>query len=631
MSFKCMAPVPEPDMKCGKRNRYAALLAAVLLSLCPPAWAAEPKQELSYILLLKAQRLDREESLAAATVAARVAMEAGRREGVNGIKARLDGGTLLVNLLFKQGKYAEARAAAEEQVAYEDAAEALSNGRRFRNYHSAKLLGVAIEASMRAGERAEVTRLQEKLFAVGRPYSGLWRLAPDEPRLRYELAGLSLPLMVEQWKLTEFEPADKRDFSARVRYSQALVNGPLSAEISLYYDETQRGRDATQRQESLKRYQGTPAEQVRASAMPDLPFDGLTSVKGRAQWEDSGEQGVRGIWVALRGDWRLHVAVDFSVQDEAQAMEQLGKFFATLQWQGEHPLFRERTMAEQERAIDLLWATPGGWSKAGELAEQALPDAFFALEIARLNTFVGVSQYRRGALEDARRSLEKALPAWQYNGGDPDGGIYQTALDYAADIAYRQGRNREAIALNRTFLDWQESDALWGWGIPEGGNALINRATGMQLPMRVGTYRLSYGSANRFYYENVQTGVQLGLSAGLDASSDDELESMLRAFMAGQLQLQAGNVRKTTFVPKSVKREATPVFGRKWVFDITKGVRDEGVADVDPITGAQRATPIAMAFWIVDRKGQRSLLRAPVMSGGQTETEANQVAQALSW
>lgn len=25
------------------------------------------------------------------------------------------------------------------------------------------------------------------------------------------------------------------------------------------------------------------------------------------------------------------------------------------------------------------------------------------------------------------------------NGGDPDGGIYQTALDYAANIAYRQG------------------------------------------------------------------------------------------------------------------------------------------------------------------------------------------------
>jgi hypothetical protein len=263
MSFKGMEPVPEHDMKCRKRNRYASLLAAVLLSLWIPVWAAEPKQELSYILLLKAQRLDREESLAAATVAARVAMEAGRREGVNGINARLDGGTLLVNLLFKQGKYAEARAAAEEQVAYEDSSESLSKGKRFRNYHSAKLLGVAIESSMRAGERAEVTRLQEKLFAVGKPYSGLWRLAPDEPRLRYELAGLSLPLMVGQWKLTEFEPADKRDFGARVRYTQALVNGPLSAEISLYYDEAQRGRNALQRQESLKRYQGTPAEQVR--------------------------------------------------------------------------------------------------------------------------------------------------------------------------------------------------------------------------------------------------------------------------------------------------------------------------------------------------------------------------------
>ncbi|MGE7959136.1 tetratricopeptide repeat protein, partial [Pseudomonas sp. NPDC089530] len=474
-------------------------------------------------------------------------------------------------------------------------------------------------------------RLQEQLFALGNPYSGLWRLAPDEPRLHYELAGLSLPLMVGQWKLTAFEPADKRDSSARVRYTQALVNGPLSVEVSVYYDETQRGRDATQRQESLKRYQGTPANQARMSAMPDLPFGGLTSVKGGAQWEDAGERGFKGIWTVLNGDWHLHVAVEFALQDEAQAIEQLGQLFATLQWQGEHPLFRERTLAEQDRAIDEHWATPGGWSKAGELAQQALPDAFFALEVARLNTFVGVSQYRRGALEDARRSLEQALSAWEYSGGDPDGGIYQTALDYAADIAYRQGRSREAIALNRALLDWQQSDALWGWGIPEGGKALVNRATGMQLPMRVGTYRLSYGAANRFYYENLQTGGQLGLSAGLEVSSDDELESTLRRFMADTLQLQAGRLRKTTFVPRSVQHQAAPVAGRKWVFDVTPGIGDKGEADVDPITGAQRATPTGMAFWIVDRKGQRSLLRAPIMRAGQTETEANQIAQALSW
>ncbi|MGE7960401.1 hypothetical protein ACQKQA_28360, partial [Pseudomonas sp. NPDC089530] len=170
------------------RSRYGALCAAILLSLCTTTWAAEPKQEPSYILLLKAQRLDREQSLAAATVAARVAMEAGRREGVNGINARLDGGTLLVNLLFKQGQYAQARAAAEEQVAYEAASASLSKAKHFRDYHGAKLLGVAIEASMLAGERAQVTRLQEQLFALGNPYSGLWRLAPDEPRLHYELA-----------------------------------------------------------------------------------------------------------------------------------------------------------------------------------------------------------------------------------------------------------------------------------------------------------------------------------------------------------------------------------------------------------------------------------------------------------
>lgn len=631
MSRTCMASVQGAGVTRRQRNRYGSFWVALVLSLCSTAWAAQSKQETSYILLLKAQGLEREQSLAEAAVAARVAMEAGRKEGVNGIRAMLEGGTLLVNVLFKQGKYAEARAAAEEQLAYQAASAAQAPASSIRDYHGVGLLGVAIEASMLAGERAQVTRLQEKLFTLANPYAGLWRLAPDEPRLRYELAGLALPLLVGQWKLTQFEPAAKRDASARVRYTQALANGPLSAEITVYYDETQRALDATQRREALKRYHGTPDNQARVSAMPDLPFDGLMSTKGGAQWEDEGEAAFKGIWTALNGDWRLQATVEFNVQDEARAREQLGTLFATLRWQGEHPLFRERTLAEQDREIDRLWAMPGGWREAGELAEQALPDGFFALEVARLNTMVGVAQYRRGALEDARRSLEQALSAWRYNGGDPDGGLYQTALDHAADIAYRQGRNREAVALNRAFLEWQYSDALWGWQIPEGTDALVNRATGMQLPMRVGTYRLSYGAANRFYYENVQTGGQLGLSAGLKVSADDELESTLRRFMADTLHLQAGRLRKATFAPQSTGPEAASAVGRKWLFEVTGRTGDDTEADVDPLTGAQRPTPTGMAFWIVDRQDQRALLRAPLLRTGQTEAEAGRIAQALSW
>ncbi|MBV7515887.1 hypothetical protein [Pseudomonas sp. PDM25] len=56
----------------------------------------------------------------------------------------------------------------------------------------------------------------------------------------------------------------------------------------------------------------------------------------------------------------------------------------------------------------------------------------------------------------------------------------------------------------------------------------------------------------------------------------------------------------------------------------------KGASDEDPATGVLRETPIKMAFWIVDRKEQRSLLRAPIIGSGQTNPEINQLAQALT-
>jgi len=576
----------------------------------------------------QAERLSRDESLAKATVAAQAAMELGRKSGVLDF-TELDAGFLLVNLLHKQGRYDEARNAAEEQIAYweQQAASVGSTGRR--DIRSTKMLGLAIEASMMAGERVEVARLQEKLFAVASPDPGLWRLSLDEPRLRYELADFSMPLMLGQWKLTKFEPAEKRAFNTHVLYTQVLADSRLSAEISLSYDEIQRKQTTSQRQEWLKSYQGWRKAQALASAMPDIPFDGLTAVKLGRQEECDGEQCVNVHWMALRGDWRMDINVIFRSRDEAQASEQVRKLFAALKWQSTPPLFRERTMAEQIQEMDSNWNVPGGWTKAAELAEQALPDAFFLEEIARLQTYIGVSQYRRGATDAARRSLGLAVPAWE--NGVIDQSLYRTALDFAADIAYRQGRGHEAVALNRRLIEWQESDASLGWGIPKDGNALVNRWKGMHLPLRIGDYRLRLGAANRFYYENLQKGAQLGLTVGLAQSSDEELEPLLRSFMAEKLGLQAGEIRRSKFSPKSAEHEEPQVTGRKWEFHVTKLPDDKGDFDEDPVTGILRETPIEMAFWIVDRKGLRSLLRAPIMDDGQSKTEANQIAQALSW
>lgn len=620
-------------MKNSIRRRNCALVAALLLSTSTAAWAvpagqAKARAPSSAQLMHEAQRLSSENSLAEATVAARAAMEAGRKGGAMDF-TELEAGDLLVNLLHQQGRYDEARKAAEEQITYWDRQAASVGSTNRRDPRIAKMLGLAIEASMRAGERAEVPRLQEKLFTNNSPEPGLWRLSPDEPRLRYELADFSMPLLLGQWKLAKFEPAEKRDATTRLLYTQALVNGRLSAEISLAYDEAQRNYTTTQRQDWLKPYQEQREVRAVASAMPDLPFDGLVSVKLGRKEECDGAQCTNIRWTALRGDWRMDVDVIFRSQDEAQAAEQMRNLFAALKWQSAPPLFRERTMAEQTQEMDAAWERPGGWPKAAELAEQALPDAHFSEEIARVQTLIGVSQYRHGALDAARRSLGLAVPAWE--NGLTFQSLYSTALDYAADIAYRQGRDHEAIALNRTLVEGQQSDATLGWTVPKDENALVNSWKGIHLPLRVGGYRLRLGTEYRFYYENLQTGVQLGLTVGSAQTSDEKLESLLRSFMAEKLGLQAADMRRSTFSPKSAKPEKSQATGQKWEFDVTKLPDEKEVSDDDFVAGILRKTPIKMAFWIVDREGERSLLRAPIMEGEQTRTEANQIAQALLW
>ncbi|PKH15672.1 hypothetical protein BI292_19940 [Pseudomonas sp. 43NM1] len=231
-------------MKNSIRRRHCALFAALLLSTSTAAWAvpadqAKARPPSPAQLMHEAQRLSSENSLAEATVAARAAMEAGRKGGAMDF-TDLEAGVLLVNLLHQQKRYEEARIAAEEQIAYWEQQAASVGSTNRRDPRITNMLGLAIEASMLAGERAEVVRLEEKLFAAVSPYPGLWRLSPDEPRLRYELADFSMPLLLGRWKLAKFEPAEKREAATLLLYTQELANGRLSAEISLAYDEAQR-------------------------------------------------------------------------------------------------------------------------------------------------------------------------------------------------------------------------------------------------------------------------------------------------------------------------------------------------------------------------------------------------------
>jgi hypothetical protein len=619
-------------MKRLTKNQHCAFFIAAMLSICTPAWAAtstEDKEPDAAGLMHQAQRLNDEGLLAEAAVAALASMEAARRKGSVLDFTDLDAGFLLVNLLHRQGKYSEARGAAEEQIAYWGQQSAALGHTGIRDSRSIRMLGLAIEASMMAGDTTEVARLQEKLFAVVNPFPKLWRLSPDEPRLHYELADFSMPLILGQWKLTKFEPADKRDYGTSVRYTQELTGSSLGANIWLSYNEKQRKQNSEMRQEWLKSYQDLHTAKALASSMPDLPFDGPTSVKLGKQWECDGQQCTSIHWTALRGDWRMDIDVEFRAQDKFKAEEQVRKLFAALSWHSAPNLFRQRTMAEQSRDIDSYWAKPNGTSKAAELAELAVPDAFFPDEIANLHSVIGVSQYRQGNMDAARSSFDLALSVGAY--GSRNERYYRPALDYAADIAYRQGRKREAATLNRTFIEWQESDATLGWGIPDGENFFINTSSGIRLPLRVSDFRLRIGGKNRFYYENLQTRVQLGLTVGLSQSSDDKFESMLRSFMTKELRLDTGKLHKTKFSPKSSERGNQQATGRKWVFEVTELPDDKEVSTRDPATDVLRKKTAEVSFWIVDKKERRSVLGAPITSNDNTTNDVNQIAQALSW
>ena len=105
-------------MKNSIRRRHCALFAAFLLSTSTAAWAvpadqAKARPPSPAQLMHEAQRLSSENSLAEASVAARAAMEAGRKGGAMDF-TDLEAGVLLVNLLHQQKRYDEARKAAEE-------------------------------------------------------------------------------------------------------------------------------------------------------------------------------------------------------------------------------------------------------------------------------------------------------------------------------------------------------------------------------------------------------------------------------------------------------------------------------------------------------------------------------------
>jgi tetratricopeptide (TPR) repeat protein len=268
----------------------------------------------------------------------------------------------------------------------------------------------------------------------------------------------------------------------------------------------------------------------------------------------------------------------------------------------------------------------------GKLAQAALPDAVFPLEIARLDTVMATAAYERGALDEARGLYQTGLAAWAYAGkGYHDETLYETALDRAADIAYRQGREDEAVALSKRYIEWV-GDRDRAWSLTEGRAELKSARTGQALPLRVGDFRLKPIGQKLFQYEDLRTGERLGLSVEQKAGIGDEaLERSMRAFMRDKLGLEAGGLQASAFAPRAQEGGTGQLQGRKWVFELAPRQEDGRTLRLDGRAEGGAPAPVGMVFWIVDRGDSRSILRAPLTADRDGNARIERVAQALAW
>lgn len=621
------------------------LLAAALLSASATLWPAaawaenqdaatsvpasadaSPPQTSPFVQhMQEAHRLIAEKDWPAATGAARKAVEAAR-QGENHYE-EYDAVATLVRLLHKQQRYSDARREAEAQIVIFDKRNASEDA-------TEQLLVMAVREAAAANEAADVARLQARIYAQGNAYPGLWTRDAAAGRLNYTLAGMSLPLATGRWALVSFKPADSRTERAQLDYMQTLDDGSaLSARIWVLYREDLRAKDAQARRQALARRMGepegdqTPAPDTEA-ALPGLPFKDAVAAKRALQADYPGGKGIEAQWIAARGEWYVEARASFPQGKQDAAIAQLRELFDAMTWTGDVRLFRDKTMQEQDREIDSYWSMAHDWDQAAELSEAALPDAVFPLEIARLNTVIGRAAYDRDDLPEARRSLELALPAWAHaSKAYHDESLYQTALDIAADVAYRQGRTQDAVALNRQFIQWVGSLGD-GWSLAEKSPVVVYDDTGMTLPLRIGEFRLEPIDSNRFYYRNLKTGEQLGLALNQNAAvPDDKLEASMRSFIEDNLGLRILNLNTEAFAPHAQEGMKGALQGRQYTFQV-EAKPDDG--RTISLSGPFGAPPAQMVFWVVDRDKRRSILRAPLPAEG-IQTGVAQFVQTLAW
>lgn len=186
---------------------------------------------------------------------------------------------------------------------------------------------------------------------------------------------------------------------------------------------------------------------------------------------------------------------------------------------------------------------------------------------------LGIAQYWMNDLPQARQSLDKMLQI-QHDCPNEDSNVYDTALKYIADIAWREGLNEQGKEFDIKVIESEGLGMYWRFAPDK--TTIVSNQYNLIIPIRIGHFHLEFGSGTTIYYSNLLTGQTISLHTDEQetaAQSTSEIEAKLQndvSRMFAFKNISKNNVSEITLASGSFAKTGT-----KWIFDI----RDDEITD----------------------------------------------------
>lgn len=486
---------------------------------------------------------------------------------------------LILYLLEKQQKFSEASQLAEE-LANKPWGVVVSE--------PDKWLNIAISDASNAGLMNDVYRLQMQMFLQSRAWPQMWTIDEQAHRLDYLSAKMSFPLVQDGWVLASFEPADERGDAAEVTYIRARgLDDAAMLRLSVSYrepdyrdpDDAPEGGPSFA-QKNLDRWLNYQTKYDKASVTNMLPALSFPQAVSAKTWkvspgDDSRPTDVLARWAVARGEWLLEAQTNVYENKMATVTPNIEKLFAALRWNDAPKLYGKTTMKQQLDALSISRLRTGEapWQEIAQQATQAMNDATFPYERVQLYGALGIAQYRMNDLQKARQSLDSMMEMQKYS-HNSDYSIYETALKYAADIAWREGRAEQGRELDKKVV----ASGFFGryWAFTQDNTAVVSKTYDLTLPVRIGGFHLEADGETRLYYNNLKTRqwVSLEIEKRPNASTSTPQfgEQLQRLLNRGFSTVEKGRAS-----PISLAKGSFANAGTAWTFKVTNNENVDGI------------------------------------------------------